>query len=364
MRETKTYNRQSIWTFWILTWMLFPAIAVICGALSSCKSEDVVIEYDKTFEETQKLAIEKGKKAFCIVLSRPDCPPCVPYIEKLGRQYKYLCTKAIFNIVDVQLPEHQWYQQWACTGMLPTTCIFSTKGELLAIVPGTSGPSMQCIESVLSGKEAKCADYLYNKRYPVLGGDYQTLLTTLLSCKFDLDSGIDISPTIDDCVQQTHYPYPIYLKYLNEAAQGRYDQAAFWAQRLLEFDDTYYYLLYGDLYAQAKYIANPDYNPRDAAILTVESEVHLDNCKIHQPKRFALTLTNTGKTPLHIRNIEVGCSCLRLFNSKQLVLNAGEEQALDFEFTADTKGEIHRAITFFSDASNAITYVHIYGNVK
>ena len=338
------------------------AIALLGHSLSACSNEGLTIMYDQTFEHVREIAKDEGK-AFCIVLSRPDCSPCVTYIERIGEKYKHLGAKAVFNVVDVLLPENRWYQHWGCIIDFPTTCVFSSKGEFIAIVSGAAEIAMQCLESALEG-DTKCADYFYRRNYSVIDEDYRMLLSTLLSCKIDLDNGIDIGHTIDACLRNTHFPYPIYLKYLNEVTQGRREEAVFWAHRLQEFDDVLFYQVYSDLYQQTRYIINPDYRPEDSGILTVESRVRLEDCMVNQPKLFSVTLTNTGKMPLMIHSINVGCTCLRVLGQRQFVVGAGESKSLDFEFTAESRGEFQRLITLFSDATNSIEYVLVHAKAK
>ena len=68
----------------------------------ACKNSnnEFAVLYDQEFEQVKALA-KKERKPFCIVLSRPDCPPCQHYIEHLGELYKDFTSKIIFNIVDV-----------------------------------------------------------------------------------------------------------------------------------------------------------------------------------------------------------------------------------------------------------------------
>ncbi len=337
-------------------------LTIFVTFLSSCRQE-VVILYGQTFEQIRDSA-QKTDANFCVVLSSPDCPPCKTFIENVGHSTQNgMFRNTLFNIVDVSRPENKWYTQWICSGAMPTTCIFTSGGKLKAVVAGAASPSLQCIQSALNGRTL-CTSYFYDRNYPVTNGSHLSLLNNLLACKLDLDKGVDVGEALNGYLEQTNYPWPVYLKCLNEEKQGRHDEAAYWAQQLLMFDDIFYYYIYGDLHIQAKFIIDPNYMPEEDAALSVVSEVRLEDCKVGQPKLFTLTLSNTGKVQLQIRDIRVSCTCLKLFESNQLVLEPGESQTVDFEFTAEETGEVYREVIFVSNGIDAIKQVKIEAHAQ
>jgi hypothetical protein len=297
-----------------------------------------------------------------MVLSNTDCPPCSGYIRILENQYRHLAKEVLFNIIDVSLPKNQWYQQWVCSATLPTTCIFSKKGVLQAIVSGTAKQCFNCIESSVKG-DTDCSGYLYSKHYQASGNVIQTL-NDVLECKLRLDKGENSGKELTESLNRIQYPYNFYLKSLSEQQKGNREEAIYWAKKLLEFNDAYYYRLYGEIYLQARYIIDPDYDPTKIAILSVEKERILEDCEVNQPKRFGIVVTNTGLTLLEIADISVSCSCLKLLSERMHRIDSGEYQTIDFEFTADKEGELYREITFASNASNALETVKIKAIVK
>jgi len=344
---------------------VFFAIAiVICGSFYSCKNERSLILYDKEFKTVEDIA-KKQNKVFCIVLTRPDCPPCEVYIQNLGERYNLLAPKAVFNIVNVSLPENQWYQHWICSGASPTTCIFSPEGQLIAVVSGVKASAMQCIESAIVD-DAACSTYFYEKHYPEKS-DAIPMLNALLSCKWQLDRGEDISFEIQAYLGKKAYPYPVYLKCLNEEKQGRHEEAVYWAKRLLTQafgSDMYYSRVYNNIYGEMKSILDPGYTPDTDAVLSVVNELRLDSCPLHQPVSFNLELTNTGKSPLTIRDIGLSCDCIKLLSENTLSLMPGESKKVYFTFTSETQGEVYRDITLFSDAINSIEMVQVVAVVN
>jgi len=342
--------------------IVLAAAVITTGSFYSCKNEKkLTVLYGYSFEQAIDTARETGKM-LCVVLSSPDCQPCIKYVQIASDHYKHLASKVLFNIVDVQEPEHQWYSHWLCLGALPSTCVFSPKGELKAVVSGTSSASMQCVEAAINGN-TKCTAYFYAEYFSVQGDLYSTL-NDLLLCKRNLEQGKDISKDIDACLSRTNYPYPVYLKCLNEEQQERHQEAAQWANRFLAFDNSIYFHVYNDLYRIMKSIVNPNYTPDDDAVLLVTNELRLDNCQLHQPTHFTLTLTNTGKAPLTVHNIGMSCSCLTLMSEKKQHLLPGQSTQVNFVFTPDAQGDIVREVTFTSDAANLIERVIIRALVK
>lgn len=346
-----------------IAYKIFLTGFIFSSLFFSCKptSKELAVFYDKPFTEIETLA-KQEEKLFCIVLSRPDCPPCGSFIQSLGERYGHLASKVMFNVVDVSLSEHQWYPQWLCTGAFPTTCVFSAGGVLKAVIPGSVTSSKQCIESVISG-DVKCANYFTNPVFPMSNENSLTALNALLSCKQNLDRGNDISDEIQPLLEQNAYPYCLFLKLSNEERQGRHEEAVYWAERMISPVNPYYSFVYDALYHEAKVIINPNY-AAEASELSVVDELTLDGCRYKESKPFSLTLTNKGKSPLCVRDISVSCTCLKLLSEKQLTLEPGKSARVDLMFTPDVRGDVFREVVFFSDAKNSMQRVRVLAVVK
>jgi hypothetical protein len=345
---------------------LLAAALLLNSLFHSCQNTNkpLVVLYDEEFNTVKEMA-KKENKAFCIVLSRPDCPPCELYIQNLGDWYAHLSSKVIFNIVNVSLPENAWYLHWLCSGGSPMTCVFSANGELKAVIASTKKNARQCFEASITG-DAKCADYFYDKHYSATI-DHLQALNALLLCKQSLDKGEDIGNAVDVCLRQSQHPYPVYLKLQNAVKQGRNEEAVYWANRFLSMINTnsYQSRVYNNIHQEVKTIINPNYaSADDDGKLSVVEELPLGNCKLHQPQPFSLTLSNTGRAPLSVYDMNVSCSCVKLQGERQLTLQPGQSQKVDFIFTADVAGDILREVTFFSDGANPMQTVRITAVVK
>ncbi len=333
------------------------------GLFFSCQPtpKDLTILYDQTLEETKKLA-KQDNKVICVVLTKPDCPSCSGFVQNLGERYGHLASKVIFNIVDVSLPENQWYPQWLCTGAFPTTCVFSANGELQAAIIGAAAACQQCVASAIAG-DFKCARFFENPQFPAKGEQGVAMLNGLLFCKQNLEQSQDISTDIEPFLEYNRYPYSLFLKFLNEEKQGRHEDAVYWAKQMLALESPYYNFVYDTLYKQARSLVNPNYM-NESGVLSVVKELKLDGCKYKEAKPFSLTLKNTGQSPLSIRNIAVSCTCLKLLSAKQQTLQPGQSVKVDLVFTPDVRGDVFREVTFFSDAVNSLEKVGVFALVK
>lgn len=335
---------------------IFSIAAILAATIffASCNRKTEVV-YDVPFEQIEARAKQENRD-FYVVLSRPDCQSCSEYVNRLTpRIGKRLFRDGIVNVVDVSLPEHQWLAHWLCVGAFPTTCVFSSEGELKAVVSGASGMSMQCLNAVTDG-DTKCADYFYQRHYPVKG-DYISVLNDILDSRRGIERGEDMGQALEDVLQRADYPYPVYLKAVNERKQQRHEDAVHWGGRVLAFDDTYYYYVYDDMYRETKYIVNPDYTPKDDAMLMMVEEVALGDCRVGEPQSVRIDVTNEGKYPAFISDITVSCTCLELLSPKQHRLEPGDTVGVELEFTAENPGNIYREVTFFSNATERIKRV-------
>ncbi|MCL2028796.1 MAG: DUF1573 domain-containing protein, partial [Bacteroidales bacterium] len=211
----------------------------------------------------------------------------------------------------------------------------------------------------------QCADYFYTRHYSAKG-DRMQALNALLAAKQNFDAGKDISKALDASLNQSTNPYAIYLKTLNEQRQGRSEEAAYWARRFMSVvsDSRYHSQLYSNLLGDMKLIIDPNYTPESDGVLSVVSELRLENCKLGQEQPFSLTLTNTGKSSLSVYDMRLSCTCVKLQSERTLTLQPGQSVKVDFLFIPDAQGEIFREIVFVSNGANGMERVTVVANVK
>lgn len=331
---------------------------VIAAALCAC-GQRVVVNYDLPLNNAVAKATEVGKP-LVVLLSRPDCPPCSALIRNLESNANI--PSAIYNVVDVQLPENNWYTQWLCLGTFPTSCLFDADGHLTAVINGASNSSMDCLAQSVDG-QTKCADYYYTTHFPVIGNKID-MLNEMLDCQRAMERGEDAAAALDEVLKKCDYPWLVWLKIQNEIKQGRSENAAILAERMSQFSEPIFLTCYADILQQSKYIANPAYSPDDEAKLVIPEEIKLADCIVSEPREFNVEISNEGKMPLSISDIQMSCTCMELLSDKQLTLAPGEKSTVRVAFTADSAGDFFREVLFFSNSSEKLMRVAIRASAK
>jgi hypothetical protein len=154
--DGKIHNYKKLMRYQINISALLCLTVLLLGCKQNTPSR---IEYGKSFEEMVELAGKEGKY-FGIVLSSSECSLCETLHKTLFDDVALAVgKKAVFNIVNITLPQNRWYQQFIASMAQPVTLVFSPNAELKAIISGASRASTECIKDVLGG-ELECVQYL------------------------------------------------------------------------------------------------------------------------------------------------------------------------------------------------------------
>lgn len=316
----------------------------------SCQRKDFEIQYNIEFDEISAIAKAK-RKPFCIVLANSSCPPCEFYLERLTKKRTNLTSKAVFNIVDTNLPENEWYKYWICSMASPVTCVFSESGTLTSIVKGAAWNSFECIERSVDGK-TDCATYTYDSPFNGLNFNESIyILNKILKYRIQSFRGEDVNEIDIDGVS---YPYSKYLQMLDAQKRGDSQGAVRYAEQMLLTRNIQreYRQIYAALYLIAKRIINPDYDPSCETTLVSDSTVRLPYCEKGVSHHFSITVSNSSRDNLTIDDIWTSCDCLTLKSEKSMLLLPGESKSLDFIFLGEEQGSVKRQVVIFSDAGN------------
>jgi hypothetical protein len=286
-------------------------------------------------------------------------------MKRLETVYKNLTEDAVFNVIDITIPENRWYKEWINSSNYPVTCVFSEEEKLISVIGGASVHSFNSIKTTLedmSGSNFGYKSGLTNLDFNILSA----FLTNVLKCKLSIDKGENCDTAINETFKVLQYPFNIYLKYKNEINQSKIDDAKNTAYRLLRFkEDIQYLRVYNEMFEETMLFLNPDYFSDNNPILTVMSEnIVLPNCALNMPVTFRITIKNTGKSMLTIKNTDVGCSCIESLNKDPVDIDPNKEYDFDFIFTPNSKGRVVRSVTFVSNATNYFEQIEIIALVN
>jgi hypothetical protein len=281
----------------------------------------------------------------------------------LQKNYKYLTGKAIYNLIDISCPENEWYIKWLYPVSIPLTCIFSTNGTLIDLIPGATKETFLYTDLAL--EKMITTDYHCHNKFKLNKVELVSAMNDVLQAKIKLDKAENASPLIDSAIVKIKYPYSLFIKLQNESKL--YDTINMYStfSELLSINDPYSFIHYAAEFTAAKKIMNPEYDINCEPFLEVTPTiVEIGNCKYKGHKIFYITLTNNGKRPVKILDVGTSCSCVKNLGDKKYEIAASDSIRLSFGFTAEQKGEIERGCFFVSDARNPIVNVRILATVK
>jgi hypothetical protein len=329
--------------------------------MTSCKNEPIIY---KNVEFSFGRAREKKQK-MCLVLIDESDTISRAYMKRLESSYNNITEDAVFNVIDLTIPENRWYKEWINSSSYPITCVFSEKEKLISVIGGASVHSFNRIKASL--EDAPGSNFGYKSS--LIGLDFNILssfLDNVLKCKLSIDRGENCDTAINETFNVLQYPFNTYLKYKNEINQNKIDDAKNTAHRLLRFKEEIQYLrVYNEMFEEIMLFLNPDYSSENNPVLTVQSEnIVLHNCTLNTPVTFRITIKNNGISMLTIKNIDVGCSCIESLNKYPVDIDPNKEYDFDFIFTPDSKGKVVRSVTFVSNATNYFEQIEIIAFVN
>lgn len=325
-------------------------------AFVSCSTKQKNILQNEDFNVVLQKAIERELN-FCIVLLDTTDLTSKIYMENLLKINKNI----VFNLVYSDDKKSNWYKEWLYTNSTPITCIFTSTGRLVDIIPGASRKCFNCINNTID-KGLMCDDLKYYNNFSMEKNDVIPLLDEIIQCKFSVDKGVNVSSRIDSLLDSIKYPYITYLKMINSLNIEESEDAQSAAKQLLSYNDDLELEIYPKLFSFAKGVIDPNYNSKIEPVLECQASICLDNCVKDVAKPFKLEISNTGETPLEILDIQLDCSCVSLNSEKKCIILPRESQTFNFEFIANKEGKLIREVFIKSNGIQPIKRVKIVAN--
>jgi hypothetical protein len=336
-------------------------ILIICLCLFGCNKENSI--YQNTAFKDICLLAKTNNSPFCIVLSDSAQIWSKEYYMSLQGKYKYLTEKAIYNIIDINSHENEWYVKWLYPVSVPLTCIFSADGTLIDLIPGVAKETFLYADLAL--EKMATTDYHCPNRFRLNKTELVFAMNAVLQSKIKLDNNENASPLIDSAIAKIKYPYSLFIKLQNEDKLHDTLNMYNTVSELFSIDDPYSYIHYTEEFTTAKKIMDPEYDISQEPFLEATSTIiKMGNCKYKDKKIFHITLKNNGKRTVKILDVETSCSCVTNLGEKKYEIAAFDSIQLPFSFTAEQKGEIERVCYFISDARNPVINVKILATVE
>ncbi|MDR2954690.1 MAG: DUF1573 domain-containing protein [Prevotella sp.] len=339
--------------------LLYSCIIFLLG----CSKIDSGLLQNQSFESICSLAYTNNSP-FCIVLIDSTQYLSKEYFLHLQGEYKGLTNKAIYNIIDINSDENNWYLKWLCPISIPLTCVFSPDGVLIDLIPGVSKESFLYSEEAIKNMET--TEFHWPNRFKMNKKKIIPLFNDILELKRDLDIGTDISSESNLLIDSLRYPYPVYLKLVGELMKQDTIGAQQTAKSLIELETPSSLELYKNEFITAKKILDPRFDIESEPNIRVDkTTISFKDCRINEKTPFNITIYNDGERPLKIEKIHLSCSCLEhLESNKSITIDPKCGYVTKFHFIPDHGGEILRNIYITSNAINTpILHIDISANV-
>ncbi len=317
------------------------------------------IYYNQSIENTHAIA-SQHRWNYCVILLDSTQKSSNQYRQKLENVLPL--ENAIYNIVDVNAPIAEWYVKWLCPISLPLTCVFSSNGTLIDLIPGATKESFLYTKNALL-KEEK-TEFHYVNRFNKKKEQIIPLFDQILKCNIDLEQGI-FTELNDSILDSLKYPYPYYLGILGNMINNDTINAKLMAENMIKLETPYFLSLYKDEFIKAKKTINPKFDISNEPNIRVREEViTLSNHKVGETIPFDITIYNDGKLPLKVYKIFKSCTCLKLDGTDDFNISSKDSAKVHITFKTEQQGEIIRDVFITSNAINIpILYVKILANI-
>lgn len=336
--------------------MIFLLIIFVISC--DCGKEDLIY-YNQSLETVYALA-KRHERNYCVVL--------LDSTQNLSKQYEKRLKQnlssdnAIYNIVDVNIPENMWYIKWLCPLSLPLTCVFTFDGTLIDIIPGSNKESLLYTKDALS-KGVRTKFHFVN-RFNVKKENIIPLYNQILKCHVDLEYGV-YTEIDESIVDSLNYPYPYYLSVLGNLINYDTIGAQKIAKKMIQLENPYYLDSYRNEFIVAKKIINPEFDINNEPNIRINKDIiTICNHKVGEVVPFEITIYNDGEEVLKISKIYKSCTCIELETSEEFDVQPKDSTKVLFKFLAEEKGDVFREIFIISNAINSpISYIKILANL-
>lgn len=306
---------------------------------------------------------QKDDKYHCLILMDIASSANDKYRAFLSHNKK-LTDKALFNIVDVNIMENKWLEQWLSPMTIPVTCVFNPSGKLINLIGGCTYESTSLLkENIVNERDVD--EYMYPNRFNLKKREIISVMGKTLECKLKLDNKENISDDIQDVLSVLKYPYNLSLKLENELKLGLDSLAIRTSKDILSLKNSYNILLFHDLFFTAEQVADTNYNIKKAQNIEIISDsINLGDCIKGETYLFDISIKNKGYYPLTIYEVYSGCGCLAYLGDR-VTIPMQETVKLSFKFVPEVKGNVFRTAYIISDSrSNNFEELKIYAFVK
>lgn len=341
---------------------IFLVAVIVLVSCANNGSRDIVY-YEKSFAESQQIS-QDLQLPFCIVLYDSLQNTTQEYLDKFHANKIHL-NKSVFNFVDITVDKNKWYNKLLSPQTLPLTCIFSSSGKLIDLIPGSSKESLLYTEKAII-KQITNLEFHYNRKYGVEKIEIISDINNILQLKFRVDMKESVTAELDALVNKIRYPYTLFLKLQNQLQIKDTVAARNTAKELLLFDTPHDLVDYYDEFMFAQQIVDPTFSLKNGPYIEVNpTEIELTDCKVNSIVPITISIKNKGQRALKVSDVLMSCTCVKLIGEKKHLILPQQTVVLDIKFIPDETGDIFREVYIASNSVNSpISHIKINASIK
>ena len=338
---------------------------LLCFLISCSNKGKKRIEYfDLSLEEiiTQT---QDAKMPFCVILidsiefTSQDYIHLLEIYNTLPKNKKILLDYANYNNVN-----NQWITKLIQPQIYPVTCIFSSHGKLIDLIPGKSSESYAYIKDVLLSQSI--CEFHYNQLYGYNKFTFVEHINKAIEIIMGTNHHIDMTSQTDSLFASFKNIYLLYYKMRNQLDMEDRDGAKKTAKEFLSYQSAHNMIIFNKELLEVNNTLDSTYTIVSAPSIISDTEgIFLPKCVVNNSYPLKIGVTNKGEKPLCISDIETSCSCVELKCDKQFIVAPHKTITINFIFKPDITGTIQREIYIISNSRETPIYtISISADVK
>lgn len=326
----------------------------LCLFIISCarKGQNIVL-FNEDLDTVLSIS-DIHKMPVCVILFDSTKTDIFDFLSNLEMR-KIPSVPVIINVVNICIPENEWYVKILDPDIYPLTCVFE-KGVLLDLIPGASIESYRYIDNVIA--EKTMSEFHYNQKYNENKRLFISFANSAIKNKMLFDEKKLISKDIDSLMSYYEHPYMYYLKMINASSFGHTEEAKDAANKLVAFGLSDNVAKYYDEILSANQFLDSTYIYGSAPLIeTTQRVVSISECHVNNTYHLSLPIINRGKKDLVISEIMASCSCVRINSPDSIIIKGGDYKTIEVDFTPDVTGTLKREIYIVSNSIETPVFI-------
>ncbi len=339
-------------------------------SIASCSHPPANIKIQQTTFDQALQESAQSSHYMVALLTTAGCSPCDLMKQHIQEDASFSkdFQQLSFYQFDITSPANKWLQEWLYETGTPIAVVFKPDGKLLTVInSGKWTEFTGILHDVVDNKK----DSIYRFTNSHLHLKDTSLINTLQS-SFNLyqqylsGKHLEIQQSINTAKAQTDahpYFFNTWLVSKSLLSIGDTVTARSYARQALSFNENRDFILYQQRRSELKYILDTSFVESQepyAALDQTEQDLGLTTVG---KKEVTFLVRNTGRKPLHIKDVIVSCSCLSV-EWPHTPIEPGSTGKVIARYEIKKEGIFSQFAYIISDALNSNVILSVKGRVN